>query len=511
MMIGKIHNLIKKNMSFLISFLLLLPVKAFAIALSIIPLGVLPQAVTSGSTVTAAYSVINNSGSIRFNNYVKSLPPNVKLGAGGCGSTFTLAPAGSPGSRCTLNLIVSGAVNGADPNINNHLFICFPGGKSCIGTDFPLNVTQSAVPPVVLVSVAVTTLGNSMLIGRNQQLAAMGTYSNGTTSDISSTVTWTSSTPATVSISNSGVATALTTGSATVTAKSGSITSPTVGLTVNSYAYLSSNPTIYLCTPSSGLLTNCNANPDAIGVFWFTMNVAHTYAYVTLTGSSYRVCPVNLDGTITSCVTESMILTRLLLNSANGFAYTLLDSYPSSQVSVCSADQNTGILGNCTTYGVVTFDSPVNATFNAAGTFFYVSEYDPIVTLKAITICQVNPTTGLLTNCGNTSLTFFPYGIALNGPGNFLYVADATNTAPLNICTVNSGTGAISNCVAASGQSFNSAKNISFDTAGTHMYVTEGNTLWVCTPNSINGSYSGCVSATTGLTLANTGNVTFTS
>jgi hypothetical protein len=128
----------------------------YALPFTIVPKSgtTLPTTVTTGSTVSAFYTVINNTGSTRNNNYVKYLPPNTtQVTAGGvygdtCGSTFNLTANGNTGDSCTLQLTVSGAVNANDPDPHHHLFVCFPGGTTCAGTNYPLNVTAVAPPPV---------------------------------------------------------------------------------------------------------------------------------------------------------------------------------------------------------------------------------------------------------------------------------------------------------------------------------------------------------------------------
>lgn len=100
-----------------------------------------PTVMTDNSTTFASYIVSNNTASQRNNTYVKYLPPNVAVAAGGCGSQFNLAPIGQPGSSCTLNLAITGTVNSSNTDPANHLFVCFPGGKSCAGTPIPLNIS----------------------------------------------------------------------------------------------------------------------------------------------------------------------------------------------------------------------------------------------------------------------------------------------------------------------------------------------------------------------------------
>ncbi len=102
-----------------------------------------PTQMTPGYDITAYYTVYNNTGSVRNNNYVKYLPTNVaQVTTNGsyadtCGATFDL-PAN--GGSCTLQLLVSGIVSS---NSNNYLFVSFPGGKTGSGTKSPLNVIES--------------------------------------------------------------------------------------------------------------------------------------------------------------------------------------------------------------------------------------------------------------------------------------------------------------------------------------------------------------------------------
>ncbi|MBS2023485.1 MAG: Ig-like domain-containing protein, partial [Deltaproteobacteria bacterium] len=79
-------------------------------------------------------------------------------------------------------------------------------------------------PAVVLKSVLVSPKSVTLLAGGTSQLSALGIYSDGSTQDLSATATWTSSGPA-VTVSASGLATAVTAGSATITATQGGFSS----------------------------------------------------------------------------------------------------------------------------------------------------------------------------------------------------------------------------------------------------------------------------------------------
>jgi len=83
------------------------------------------------------------------------------------------------------------------------------------------------VTPAALISIAVTPLASTVLVGGTAALHAVGTYSDGSTVDLTSSVVW-SATPATVaSVSNAGATagtvTALAVGTAIIRATSGAI------------------------------------------------------------------------------------------------------------------------------------------------------------------------------------------------------------------------------------------------------------------------------------------------
>jgi hypothetical protein len=93
------------------------------------------------------------------------------------------------------------------------------------------NVTGSAsltVTDAVLVSVAVTPTSVTIPRSSTQQFTALGTFSDTSVVDLTTEVTWTSSDPSVVAISNAalsqGLATALTHGMVTVTATKGPVT-----------------------------------------------------------------------------------------------------------------------------------------------------------------------------------------------------------------------------------------------------------------------------------------------
>jgi len=104
------------------------------------------------------------------------------------------------------------------------------------------SVTGSAaltVTAATLVSIAVTAPSPSVALGSTQQLTATGTYTDHSTQNLSSQVTWVSGNPSVATINAAGLATPVTIGSTAVTAAFGGVTSPPLTLTVTAATLVS--------------------------------------------------------------------------------------------------------------------------------------------------------------------------------------------------------------------------------------------------------------------------------
>ncbi|MBF0557905.1 MAG: Ig-like domain-containing protein [Nitrospirae bacterium] len=154
-------------------------------------------------------------------------------------------------------------------------YLDYPGTGSWIGCGAPSDTTKNAcfygfgwsgAVPIVgswkgkssggnsasLVSIAVTPANSSLAVGSSKQFAATGTYSDGSTQDITSSVTWASTLTSVATISNvsgaNGLGSSVAPGTTTISATSGSIAGSTT-LTVSratlvSIAVTPANPTI---------------------------------------------------------------------------------------------------------------------------------------------------------------------------------------------------------------------------------------------------------------------------
>ncbi|MES2216799.1 MAG: Ig domain-containing protein, partial [Pseudomonadota bacterium] len=367
----------------------------------------LPTQVQLGSTTTAYYTVFNNQASQRNNNFVKHLPPNVTQATTGtfpntCGRLFNLAPKGRPGDSCTLQLTISGPVSPSLPP-DLHLFVCFPGGKTCAGTAQPLNVIQTFP-----VSIAITPVSASIDSQNTQQYTAIGTFADGLTINVTPLLNWASSNKAVATISSSGLATG-TTGSAggttTITASINGVTSNPATLNVAGVLILTATPStntevgaVYTQTnvahggftpysysvASGGVPTGTTLNP-ATGTVSGTPSAAGTFNYtIRVTDPQGKTATASTSVTIAAAVTIAATPSAF---TQVGIAYSQTN-VASNGITPYVYSVSAGALPAGTTLNTAT--GTVSGTPTAAGAFSYT-----------ITVTDSNGQTASVLTSGN--------------------------------------------------------------------------------------------------------------
>jgi hypothetical protein len=138
----------------------------------------------------------------------------------------------------------------------------------------------------VLVSLAVTPVNSSIAKGTTQQFTATGTFSDGSTQNLTNTVTWTSTNAAVATITSSGLATGVAPGSTMMQAAWGSVSSST-SLTVTA--------------PVSGLVINYRSGFTSSTGLWLNGGAVLNGARLRLTDggsneahSAFFTIPVNV-------------------------------------------------------------------------------------------------------------------------------------------------------------------------------------------------------------------------
>ncbi len=107
----------------------------------------------------------------------------------------------------------------------------------------------TSTPPKSLNSISVTAANPSIAVGATEQFTATGNYSDGSTANVSSSVTWASSNQAVATVNESGVATGVAAGTSGITATMSGVTG-SMTLTVTAAAVTLTSIAVTPATPS---------------------------------------------------------------------------------------------------------------------------------------------------------------------------------------------------------------------------------------------------------------------
>ena len=166
-----------------------------------------------------------------------------------------------------------------------------------------------------LVAISVTPSNASLQLTKTQQFTAIGSFGDGTSKDVSSTVTWSSSSSNVASINSSGLASALQTGTTTISAsQSGQTGSTTLTVTTGGGGGLTILCTAG-CTSSSG--TTFTASTGSTLTFRAQDSSGQT-VNATWTSSNSNI-PISPN---TGIITNASSGTTTITGTANGITGT---------------------------------------------------------------------------------------------------------------------------------------------------------------------------------------------
>ena len=197
-----------------------------------IAFGVVTVTAQSGSLQASATLNVSNAGAnltaISISPAGVSVPIHTT-------QQFTAIGNYSDGSSRDLTALVtwnSSSTSAATIDLNGLLTGVAAGSSTISATlgSVSKSTTITITVPTIS-SISVTPVGLTLGIGINQQYTATATYSDGSSQDLASGVTWSSSSTSVATINNSGLATTVAAGATTITATVGSL-SDTSSLTV---------------------------------------------------------------------------------------------------------------------------------------------------------------------------------------------------------------------------------------------------------------------------------------
>ena len=135
--------------------------------------------------------------------------------------------------------------------------------------------------------------------------------------------------------------------------------------------------------------------------------------------------------------------------------YAYISNWNGNSISLCQVSDVDGSLKNCSITASSGFDAPEAIAMNASGTILYVANIATPMGGGSLSYCQVNTTSGALSECASTGNGFDtsgPDGIAINPSGTIAYVSNAFNNT-VKACNIDS-TGVLSACTNSGGTGF---------------------------------------------------------
>jgi hypothetical protein len=313
------------------------------------------QTVTLTNNQSAALTISSITSNLSDFSVTSACPisPGTLAAGASCKAFVTFSPK-AQGSR-------SGTLSFTD-NANNS-----PQTAALSGTGAPPN----------LASIAVTPLNPSIAAGTTLQFTATGTYSDGSTQDLTNSVSWSSSVPGVASISNAGLASGSSQGSTSITASSGSIagsTSLTVGApALVSIAVTPANPSFALGTTqalkATGTYTDGGTQDLTNSVTWKAASPAVATVNAQGVASSVAVGNTSVTGTSGAIVGS----TSLTVTAAALVSIAVTPAIPSIPLGTTQQVTATGTFTDGSTQNLTstvrwTSDTPSTATISNAST-----------------------------------------------------------------------------------------------------------------------------------------------
>ena len=287
--------------------------------------------------------------------------------------------------------------------------------------------TVLTVTPATLVSITVTPITPSINSRSNEQFSATGTYTDGSMQNLTTAVTWTSSNPATASISNaagsSGLAAAAAVGTTAISAALGSITSPAAALTVTAapeYAYVANqndNTLSEFAVAADGGLTLIGTIPTGTEPNAVVVDPTGRYVYVA-NWSDGTLCEyaVGNNGALTNIgtATAGSEPSSITIDTTGQYVYVAnLGSNTLSQYAI-------GAGGVLTSLGdIAAAGSPISIAAAPTGHYVYVADE----TGNAVSEYAIGAG-GLLTSLGNVPSGNDPQSVTVDPSGRYAYVAN---------------------------------------------------------------------------------------
>jgi 6-phosphogluconolactonase (cycloisomerase 2 family) len=316
-------------------------------------------------------------------------------------------------------------------------------------------------PTKTLTAVQVTPANQSVVRGTGQQFTATGTFSDGSTQDLTSTVSWSVSNAAVVSVNASGAASTLAPGRSKITA-----TSSGVGASTNLIVVADSSATM----PRFAFA----ANSDDGTLSMYTVNAATSqlrhngYVFTGTTPMAVAVDPMN----------SFVYVANNLSNDVSGYKISSDGTLVAVAGSPFAATTN-----------------PAAVIVEPSGTFVYVANEGG----SLVTGYSMDRSTGALTLIANFPTGTGPRALAVDSLARFLYVAngDAGSVSAFAIDPASGALTAVTGSPFATRPTVSDPSELVMDPAGKTLFVSgpNANAVAAFAITSATGALASVVSA----------------
>jgi 6-phosphogluconolactonase (cycloisomerase 2 family)/uncharacterized protein YjdB len=210
---------------------------------------------------------------------------------------------------------------------------------------------SSVRTPPTLISIAVSPSHPSIPLGLTQQFTAFGTYSDGTTQDLSNSAIWSSETVGVVTISSTGLATSVAQGSSTITARSGAVSG-----SVTASAIAPVLASIAVSPGSASIAKGTTQQFSAIGTF--SDKSQQTLSGVTWSSSPSSAASISPAGLATAIAVGTANITATSASTSGNASLTITSAVlVSIVVTPASPTVAAGLTQQFATAGIYSDDS----------------------------------------------------------------------------------------------------------------------------------------------------------
>jgi len=356
-------------------------------------------------TVSAVLSSVTGTASVTVSSAVLSSinvgTPSPSLASGGT-EQLTATGVYSDGSSASLTTQVAWSSSDGSVAVVNSvgLLTALKAGSVSVmasmgGVSGTANVTVNAPS---LVSITVSPLAFTIASGQSKQLSAMGVYSDGTSSDVTSQATWSSASTSFATVDSSGLVTGVAAGSSTITAtigaKSGSAIATVTSALLTSIVVTPATASIATgqsqAFTASGIFSDGSTTDITNSVEWSSSSTSYATidptglatgvgaGVATITASSGSATPGTAVLTVTAAVLTEIDIAPdgqyipvggqypLVLTGtfSDNTTQTLTNAtWSSSDATLASVDPNSGIVTGVANSN----DNPVTITASYGG------------------------------------------------------------------------------------------------------------------------------------------------